>query len=511
MLTDEQKERLTRRQAPLEMAPEEFRRLGHGLVDEIAGWLESLPGRPVNRDESPAELRRLLPAEGLPGEGRDADALLRETVSLLTDHSLYNGHSRFFGYITSSAAPIGALADLLASSINPNLGGWQLSPMASEIERQCVRWIAEMLGYPVDGTGMLVSGGNMANFVGFLAARRAKAGEEIRQNGIPGSRLLAYVSTETHTWIQKAADMFGHGTESIRWIGVDRKLRIDIDALRRQIDSDRAAGDRPFLLVGTAGTVSTGAVDSLPEMARVAREHDMWFHADGAYGAFAAVVSDRPAALDALGEADSVAVDPHKWLYAPLEAGCVLVRDRNALRDTFSYTPSYYHFPDDEDDAGINYYEYGMQNSRGFRALKVWLALRQVGRAGYEQMIGDDIRLTRELFRLIEQEPELEARTCELSIATFRFVPQDLQPGSKEVESYLSELNEQILVRLKTGGEAFVSNAVIDGSLSLAHLHREFPHDSLRDVEELPGNRCRVSGVRPIWCHSPSVTLCVSN
>jgi glutamate/tyrosine decarboxylase-like PLP-dependent enzyme len=271
---------------------------------------------------------------------------------------------------------------------------------------------------------------------------------------------------------------------------VDRKQRIDLDALQTQIDDDLASGHRPFLLVGTAGTVSTGAVDPLPELAQIARSHDMWFHADGAYGAFAAVVDDRPAALDALGLADSVAVDPHKWLYAPLEAGCVLVRDRNALRDTFSYTPPYYHFPED-DDAGINYYEQGMQNSRGFRALKVWMALRQVGRRGYERMIGDDIRLTRELYRRVEQVPELEAHTCELSIATFRFVPADLEPGSNEIDSYLGELNEKLLVRLKTGGEAFVSNAVIDGRFLLRTCIVNFRTTS-RDVEELPGIVVRI-------------------
>ena len=491
MPPEDQNRRVSSRQAPLEMPPEEFRRLGHGLVDEIAAWMESLPGLPVNRDESPSELRKLLPEGGLPDVGRDPESLLGEAVSLLTDHSLFNGHPRFFGYITSSAAPIGALADLLASSINPNLGGWQLSPIASDIEQQCVVWIAEMLGYPVDGAGMLVSGGNMANFVGFLAARRAKGGEEIRRRGMHGPRLLAYVSVETHTWIQKAADLFGLGTESIRWIPVDREQRIDLDALQSRIDGDLAAGHRPFLLVGTAGTVSTGAVDPLPELAKIARRHDMWFHADGAYGAFAAIVDDRPAALDALGQADSVAVDPHKWLYAPLEAGCVLVRDRNALRDTFSYTPSYYQFPEDEEDTGINYYEFGMQNSRGFRALKVWLALRQVGRQGYERMIGDDIRLTRELFRLVEQAPELEARTCELSIATFRYVPQDLEPGSSEVEAYLDELNEKLLVGLKTGGEAFVSNAVIDGTFLLRTCIVNFRTTS-NDVQELPGIITRV-------------------
>jgi glutamate/tyrosine decarboxylase-like PLP-dependent enzyme len=473
------------------MSPEEFRQLGHGLVDRIAEWLESLPRLPVNRNEAPSGVRGLLPHGGLPRRGEDAGILIEEAVSLLVDHSLFNGHPRFFGYITSSAAPIGALADLLASAVNPNLGGWQLSPIASEIEGQCVRWIAEMLGYPVDGTGMLVSGGNMANFVGFLAARRAKGGEPIRHGGVGESRLLAYISSETHTWIQKAADLFGLGTDSLRWIVVDSGQRMDLGALQRQLDEDMAEGHRPFLLVGTAGTVSTGAVDPLAEMARIARERDLWFHADGAYGAFAAIVPDRSQDLDALGEADSVAVDPHKWLYAPLEAGCVLVRDRDALRDTFSYTPPYYHFPEAQEDAGINYYEYGMQNSRGFRALKVWLALRQVGREGYERMIGDDIRLTRELFGWIERAPELEARTCELSIATFRFVPEDLEAGSEKAETYLNELNEKILVGLKTGGEAFLSNAVINGTFLLRTCIVNFRTTSA-DVEAVPGIVSRV-------------------
>jgi aromatic-L-amino-acid decarboxylase len=486
MSTTPDDSRLRRRCAPLEMSADEFRQVGHRLIDDIAAFLESLRDRPVNQDEKPSALRSLLPAR-LPEEGTSADRLLEETVPLLVEHSLFNGHPRFFGYITSSAAPIGALADLLASAVNPNLGGWQLSPLASEIEGQCVRWIAELLGYPVDCGGLLVSGGNMANFVCFLAARRAKVEEAHGQQGLAGAerRLLVYASEETHTWLHKAVDLFGHGTDSIRWIPVDESQRTDVVALRDQIVEDRERGHRPFLIVGNAGTVSTGAVDPLPEMAELAREHDLWFHADGAYGAFATLAPEAPAELSGLGEADSIAVDPHKWLYAPLEAGCVLVRNPGALPDAFSYTPPYYRFTGEEEPR-VNYYEWGPQNSRGFRALKVWLGLRQVGRSGYVRMISDDIRLARELYLRAEAESELEAFTHELSITTFRYVSSGLEPGAEPSECYLNDLNEELLHRLKASGQAFLSNAVIGGRFVLRACIVNF-RTSLDDIEALPG------------------------
>jgi len=475
------------RRAPIEMSPEEFRAAGHELVDAVAEFLESLPGRPVNPDETPAEIRSVLPAGGLPEDGADPRELLRETVPLLAEHSLFNGHPRFFGYITSSAAPIGALADLLAAAVNPNVGGWELSPVATEIERQCVRWIAEMLGFPTDCGGLLVSGGNMANFACFLAARRAKAGAEIRERGLGSSagQLRVYASEETHTWIQKAANLFGHGTDCIRWVPVDARQRLDVAELRERIEEDRDRGDRPFLIVGTAGSVSTGAVDPLAEIAAVAREHELWFHVDGAYGAFAAIVPDASEDLGALAEADSIAVDPHKWLYSAVEAGCALVRDPNALSEAFGYKPPYYHFQDhEEEDPRVNFYEHGMQNSRGFRALKVWLGLRQVGRSGYARMISDDIRLAEELYRRVDAAAELEAFTHALSITTFRYVPSDLK-GVEDVEAYLNDLNDRLLQRLKSSGEAYLSNAVIDGKFLLRACVVNF-RTSLEDIEVLP-------------------------
>jgi glutamate/tyrosine decarboxylase-like PLP-dependent enzyme len=475
------------RKAPLEMTPEAFREAGHRMVDEIAAFLESLPGRPVAPDDTPSAVRRFLPA-GLPEEGAEATDLLAEAAPFVFDHSGFNGHPRFFGYITSSAAPVGALADLLAAAVNPNVGAWEMSSAASEVEGQSVRWIADLLGMPAETEGLLVSGGNMANFVGFLAARRAKGGEDLREQGLPrgAGRLLVYASSETHTWIQKAADLFGHGTASIRWIPVGRDLTIDTEALVRQLTADRKTADRPFLLVGNAGTVSTGAVDPLARLAAIARGHDMWFHVDGAYGALAVVSDEAPAELAGLAEADSVAMDPHKWLYTALEAGCALVRHPGALRDTFAYSPPYYRFDGEKEDPRVNYFELGLQNSRGFRALKVWLGLRQAGRAGYREMIGDDIRLARALHRLVEGEPRLEAMTQALSISTFRYVPEDLKPGTEAVDAYINDLNEELLHRLKTSGEVYLSNAVIGGTFALRACIVNF-RTALADVEAVPG------------------------
>jgi aromatic-L-amino-acid decarboxylase len=489
----EKKDALRYRIAPLEMTPSEFRKLGYQLVERIAEFLCTLPDRPVTPNESPRIVRETLGLGSLPEQGTGARDLLEQTANLLFEHSTFNGHPRFMAVITSSAAPIGALGDLLAAAVNSNVGAWPAAPMGTEIEAQTVRWIAELIGYPTDCGGILVSGGNMGNFVGFLAARKAKATWDVRTTGLRGPenrQLRLYTSSETHTWIHKATDMFGLGTDTIRWIPVDEHLRMDITSLRNQIREDIEAGDLPFLVIGTAGTVSTGAVDPLPEIATICRQYDLWFHVDGAYGGFAAVLlndgkSTVPGDLKGISEADSVAVDPHKWLYAPLEAGCALVRNPEALRDAFSYHPPYYHFGEHAEPT-IDYYEYGPQNSRGFRALKVWLALRQVGRAGYMEMISDDIQLAQELYQLMEAHSELQAFTRGLSITTFRYVPPDLTTGSEHVEAYLNKLNTELLNRLQKSGEALLSNAVIRGTFLLRACVVNF-RTSLEDIEALPG------------------------
>jgi aromatic-L-amino-acid decarboxylase len=457
---------LESRVTPLNMSGEEFAKIGHQLIDDLAALIDGVRDRPLGKGESPEVVRDALRAEAsLPEGGTDAAALIKQTTDLLIDHSLYNSHPRFFGYIQGPAAPVGILADLLASAVNPNLGGWMLSPMASEIEDQVTRWIAEFVGFPSGGDGVLTSGGNVANMLGFWASRAAKAPWDVRRGGMhdPQARpLRIYCARGTHTWVQKAADLSGLGSDSIRWIDTDDQDRMLIDELETSLEEDVLAGDCPLMIVGTGGSVSTGAVDQLPRIGVICDRFVAWFHVDGAYGAFAAAAanaSDVPEDLCGLALADSVALDPHKWLYAPLEVGCILVRDPDALMNTFAYRPDYYYFQAD----AKNFFERGIQNSRGFRALKVWMQLKHVGRAGYVRMISEDIQLARRFVEVAADCNELEVFGTALSIATYRFVPSDLATRVREppVLAYLNELNEAIQGRMELGGEAFVSNAVL--------------------------------------------------
>ena len=272
------------RTAPLDLPPDEFRRLGHALIDRIAGLLEDVRDVPVTRGEAPATIRALLGQGSLPEQGTPAGEVLDHATELLFDHSLFNGHPRFWGFITSSAAPLGMLGDLLGASVNPNVGAFVLSPMATEIERQAVRWVAELIGYPASAGGVMVSGGNMANMVAFLAARRARAPWDVRTAGLRAgpAALTLYTSQQTHTWIQKAADLFGLGLDAIRWIATDREQRMRMDALEEAIRRDRGEGLLPFLVIGTGGSVSTGAIDPLREIAALCRREGLWFHVAGA-------------------------------------------------------------------------------------------------------------------------------------------------------------------------------------------------------------------------------------
>jgi glutamate/tyrosine decarboxylase-like PLP-dependent enzyme len=469
------------------MTGAEFREIGHALVDEIAAFFDSLPERSLTRDAGPDQIRDLLNTGELPEDGTDAASLIAEVAPLLFDNSLHNGHPKFLGYITSSAAPIGVLADLLAAAVNANVGKWDLSPMASEIESQAVRWLADLIGYDPDCSGLMVSGGNMANILGFIAGRTAKAPWDIRKEGNQGDArgMTAYVSAETHTWIQKAADICGLGADSIRWIETDAEGRMRLDALAARVRQDRDDGCLPFLVVATAGSVSTGIVDPVRELAAFCKDEDLWLHADGAYGAPAAVLPEAPGDLRSLRLADSVALDPHKWLYCPLEAACVVTRDPEALRNAFAFYPQYYML-DAEQDEGTNFYQLGMQNSRGFRALKVWLALRAAGRKGYEESIRQDIRLAERLYERAEHHREFAPGSVHLSITTFRFVPEDLHgEETAETEEYLNRLNESLLAEIQAGGQLFVSNAVVNGRYLLRACIVNF-RTTETDIDELP-------------------------
>jgi len=474
------------RTTPIEITGAEFRTLGHQLVNSIADFIDGIKDKPVTTGESPTQIQQIIGTGSLPEQGVDVGELLQKTAGMLFDHSLLNGHPKFLGYITSSAAPIGALADLLAASVNPNVGANILSPAATEIERQTVQWLAQFIGVSPTYGGILVSGGNMANFTGFLAARTVKAPKSIKQDGMSmaDNKLLVYCSSTTHTWVEKAAVLFGLGTKAIRWIAADASNKMDCRLLEQTIITDKQNGCRPIMVIGTAGDVSTGAVDDLQAIAGICKTHNLWFHVDGAYGIPAAVIPSLKDMFRGIETADSVALDPHKWLYSPLEAGCTLVKDPNHLIETFSSHPVYYNFDSHHEDLSLNFYEYGLQNSRGFRALKVWLALQQVGRSGYIKMIGGDIELSELLFQLAQQHPELEAVTQNLSITTLRFFPTAGLPDAAGRESYLNALNETLLNQLQQKGEVFLSNALVNEKYCLRGCIVNF-RTSQKDIEEI--------------------------
>jgi len=474
------------RETPIDIGSEEFKKIGYQLIDAISEFIKTIGERPVTRGESPAQLHKVLGNSGLPENGTPAEDLFSRACELLFSHSLLNGHPKFMGYITSSAAPIGALADLLAASVNPNLGAQILSPIATEIEKQTIRWLAEFIGVSPDYGGILVSGGNMANFTAFLAARNAKASGNIKEDGISGSssEMVIYCTIATHTWIDKAVTLFGQGSRSLRRIPVDTANQMDIRILEENITNDMKHGRKPIMVIAAGGDVSTGVVDDLKGISSICKKYDLWFHVDGAYGVPAAVIPELKVLFKGLEDADSIALDPHKWWYSPLEAGCTLVKEPGHLIDAFSSHPEYYNFAGTDEEPAHNYYEFGLQNSRNFRALKVWLALQQVGRSGYMQMIADDIRLSRLLFEKASNHPELEAVTQNLSITTLRYVPSDLGDSFKKREIYLNTLNEALLNELQQGGEVFLSNALVRDKYCLRGCIVNF-RTTERDIEEI--------------------------
>ena len=472
------------RRTPIEISRDDFRKTGYALIDNISDFFETIKERPVTTGESPTQIQNLLGNASLPETGLAVNELFSKTSDLVLNHSLLNGHPAFMGYITSSPAPIGALADLLAAAVNPNVGANILSPMATAIEKQTVRWLAELIGLSPDYGGILVSGGNMANFTAFLAARTAKAPEDFKENGFAQkeNELVFYCSKSTHTWIEKAAVLFGHGTRAIRWIPTDADHKMNTDILLQTIEVDIQAGKKPFLVVGNAGDVSTGVVDHLADIASVCKTCDLWFHIDGAYGMPAAVIPQLKELFAGMEAADSIALDPHKWLYAPLEVGCTLVKNPQHLTGAYSSHPVYYNFDSRNEEPSLNYYEYGFQNSRGFRALKVWMALQQVGRRGYQQMIQEDIDLSKRLFEKAKQHPELEAVTQSLSITTLRYVPPELKTDDQA--SYLNQLNEKLLNDLQQGGKLFLSNALVSEKYCLRSCIVNF-RTSKKDIDDI--------------------------
>jgi aromatic-L-amino-acid decarboxylase len=462
---------------------DELRALAHRMVDDLLTYLETVRERPVWQP-IPAAVKRAL-RRPLPREGQGADRAYADFVEHVLPHPMGNIHPRFWGWVIGTGTPFGALAEMLATGMNPNMGGGEHVP--SYVEAQVLDWCKEMTGFPASASGLLVSGGSMANLLGLAVARNARAGFDVRREGLGAApaALTLYGSREMHSSIQKGVELLGLGSESLRLIPTDAEFRVDLAALEAAIRADRAAGRRPFCVIGNAGTVMTGAIDDLSALADLAQREQLWFHVDGAFGALAALDPALRAALAGMERADSLAFDLHKWMYMPIEVGCVLVRDEETHRRAFSLTPEYLKKAD-RGLAGGTWWpsDYGIELTRGFRALKVWLSLKEHGIEKYARLIRQNVEQAGYLAGLVRESPELELLApVPLNVVCFRYTGG--RPGRAGAE--LDELNQRILFELHERGVAVPTNALIEGRFALRvaivnHRSRREDFDVLVDA-----------------------------
>lgn len=443
--------------SPFDLSPGEVRRLGYLAADAVAEHREKLTSRPVfgkvGRDAS-------LFREPLPQEGRPFEEILEFVREHVMPFPFGNSHPRFFGFINATADPVGITADYLAAAMNPNC--WGGDHAAIHVENEVMRWIAEIVGYPADAEGILVSGGSMANFTALAAARRAMTPGNVREDGLAGEgrpRLTVYASDQVHHCVDKAVDLLGIGTHNLRRIATDDRFRIRTDLLEAAIAEDRRAGLSPAIVVGNAGTVNTGAIDPLEELAEICQREGLWFHADGAYGAMARLSPQLAPRFAGIERADSIAADPHKWLYVPYEAGAALVREPGRLAATFRKFPEYLATDTESPFPGpVWFAERGVELSRGFKALKVWMGLKTHGSRAYARSIENDVALARFLADAIDRRPDFERMAEQvLSIVNFRYRPS----GTTLSDEELDRLNRRIVNRLVRDGSFLLAPTIL--------------------------------------------------
>jgi glutamate/tyrosine decarboxylase-like PLP-dependent enzyme len=436
-------------QRPLALSSDDFRALAHSLSDFAADYLERLPNiRSYPENISGAHIDRLFSGEiPIDGIGGAAFELLPEIFENSRPAS-----PRFFGYVFGSGDPIGALGQFASAVLHQNATAWRSGPTANAIERTVVRWLASAIG--CNGfSGSLTLGGSSANLMGLCMAREAKA--PANQSGVHGG--IIYCSTEAHMSIAKAAALLGLGHDSVRLIAVDDAFRMRIDVLRETIQHDLDAGLKPIAVVASAGTTATGSIDALREIATICREHNLWMHIDGAYGALASL--SIPEAFDGMDLADSISLDPHKWLYQPTGCGCLLYRDPADARRAFSHSGDYARSLTNDPIEGFAFFEESIELSRPFRALSLWLSLRYFGLRAFQQSISDDLHLAQVLANFIDAEPKLERLApVALSAVCFRYVASS---------GDLDDLNRGILDRVIRRGRVYLSNATIQDHFAL--------------------------------------------
>ena len=438
-----------------------MRELGHRMIDDMMDYLQSIREQPTWK-KIPDEVKNFY-RNSIPLEPQNIDEVYRDFKEFILPYNKGNVHPRHWSWVEGNGTPFGALADMLASAMNPNVTIGDHAAMY--IDRQVIEWCKQMLNYPETASGILVSGGSIANITALIVARNNIKGKDIRGEGVRAidSKLIVYCSTETHSCIQKAAEVIGIGTNGVRKISVDEAYRINLKELIETIEKDLANGFFPFCIVGNAGTVNTGAIDDLDALREICSRFNLWFHVDGAFGALAKLVPEYEEKLKAIELADSVAFDLHKWMYMPYEVGCTLIKDSAAHKNAFTLTPNYLLHHERGLAGGpetIN--NYGMELSRGFKALKLWMSLKEHGLNRYAALISQNIAQAFYLGELIKANKELELLTpVTMNIVCYRFI----KPGLSDEK--LNILNKEILMTLQEKGIASPSYTILNGKYSI--------------------------------------------
>lgn len=446
---------------------DEMRRLAHRIMDDALDYIRDARERPA-WVAVPGEVAERLSSPAPAGPSAP-EAVYAEFRRDILPYPMNTTHPRFWAWYMGSGTVMGALADLLASTLNPNLGGGR--HVAPLVEQQVIGWIRDMVGFPAESSGLLTSGASMANFTALTVARNANCGYDVRREGVrpaPGP-LTVYASSEIHSCNQKAVETLGLGTDGLRRIPVGEDYRLDLAALERQVAADRAEGRVPFCVIATAGTINTGAIDDLHAVADFCERERLWFHVDGAIGAVAVLADNVRPSLAGMERADSIALDLHKWMHIPFEAGCVIVRDAAAHRDAFALVPEYLQREDEGRgmaSGSLWFSDYGLQLTRQFRALKVWMSVKEHGLERFGRMIARNVEQAQYLGRLVEAADELELMApIGLDIVCFRFNPAG--PENALDPEALNRLNQDILAELQERGVAAPSYTTLKGAYCL--------------------------------------------
>ncbi len=439
------------------MDTDEFRRVGHRVIDQLAVYFDSIEDKPVFPDVEPERLEALFD-EPLPRTPASADEVLAAVDEKLLPYCVHTGHGGYLGLITASPLPIGVIGDLIASAINQNLGTYSIGPSAVAIERQTVRWLCDLVGYGGGAGGNLTSGGMVANLIALKLARDHASDQAAQASGLH-DRFAVYTSEERHVSIDKVIDTVGLGRENVRPIVTDDRFRIRLDVLGQAIASDTRAGIRPACIVAMAGSTNTGAIDDLGALRTIADAHGMWLHADAAYGGGMLLSHSESHALEGIDLADSVTVDPHKWFFAPIDAGAVLVKDERHLQQSFGLKPSY--LTDEFDEAGerYQYYVHGLEQSRRFRALKVWMSFKRYGADEIGRWVDANVRHARRLHELAVASPCFESAVFPpMSAACIRYLPERALDRD-EVDA----IHHRVVERIERGGEFWIGTTRLKG------------------------------------------------